>query len=298
MNSNDDSGMSVFLRDEPEKPVEVGPPVAAGSGQGSNVMVVILAVVAMIVAAGGAAAWYVYQPDVDLSMRTPVEESYPYQESLRYISQSDDMLSIAGENFRVTDAGNTVVDWDISGVGNANIHLDVTGPKGSVEVWIEWAREQDTWLVKAANYRIGDGGRQAIPVGRGQFLTPEQLVIWRRADSSTKLGRGQRELVSGQYLQAVELFTLALDEGSGDDPAADMEPLYWRGRAFEALNNTPKAIADYQRLLTFVPDHAAALSRLDAMRASPPPGQPVLDTPNIEERDKVVPVAPVSLIPR
>lgn len=296
---DDDNGMSVFLRDEPEKPQAAASAPPPGPSQASNVTVILVAVLAIVVAVGAAGAWYVFQPQVDLSLRTPVAESHPYQASVAYVRDFDEMRAIAGDELRVTDAGNTVVDWDISGSGYAEVHLDVVGPKGAAEVWIDWSREQDSWLVKSASYRIGEGQRRAIPLGKGEFLTQEDLDIWRQADPATLIGRGQRELVAGQYLQAVELFTRALeDEATGEDPAADMEPLYWRGRAFEALNNTPKAIADYQRLLTFAPDHQKALARLDAMRASPPPDQPRIETPDLEERDKVIPVSPVSLVPR
>jgi len=286
-------GMSVFLRDEPEMPdsPESAPPPPS-QGSASSLTAILVAVLAIVVAGGAAAAWYVYKPQVDLSLRTPVTESHPYQESVAYLQQSETMRALAGDELQVSDAGDTIVDWNISGEGHADIHLDVVGPKATVQATITWKRSQNAWLVTSASYRLEDGPRHPIPLGKGDFLTPEQMDIWNRADTSTLMGRGQREFVQGQHIQAIGLFTEAMKE----DPE-DVEPLYWRGRTFEALGNSPKAIADYQRLLTVNPEHDAALARLDAMRASPPPGQPKLETPDIQEKPKKGP-SPVSLIPR
>ena len=288
-------GMSVFLREEPQKPgagaAEIAPPPAP-SNTGSSLTAVLVAVLAIAVAGGAAAAWYAWKPDVGISLRTPVTESHPYQETVAYLQEFDVMQAIAGDDLQVADAGDTVVDWNISGEGHADIHLDVTGSRGAAQVWATWERSQNAWVVTSAAYRIGDGVREPIPLGKGDFLTQDQLDVWRRADPDTLLGRGQREYVQGQHMQAIELFNKAMEQ----EPET-MEPLYWRGRTFEALGNSPKAIADYQRLLTVEPDHPAALARLDAMRASPPLGAPQVETPDIEEKPKKGP-SPVSLIPR
>lgn len=298
-------GMSVFLRDEPDRPeaATVAPAEPQSPGNGSAITSILVAVLAIVVAGGAAAAWFVFQPEVDLNLRTPVAETYPYTETVAYAGEFDSLQKMLGDELTVTDAGDTVVEWDISGEGYAEVHLMVEGEHGKGQIWVDWIRDRDTWKVQAARYALDGGTQSGIPIGQGTFLSQEDLETWRRADPETLLGRGQREYVQGHHMQAIELFSKALAEAeeqtedTDEKDPDDLEALYWRGRAFEALNNSPKALADYQRLLTENPEHPQALARLDAMRASPPPGQPTVETPDLEDKSSKS-VSPVSLIPR
>jgi tetratricopeptide (TPR) repeat protein len=130
-----------------------------------------------------------------------------------------------------------------------------------------------------------------IPLGAGKFLSQHDLAAWRAANPDEPLGRGQRELIEGRSFQAIQLFNKTL----GEDPE-NTEALLWRGKAFESVGNLQKALADYQRILSFDAENSAALSRLDGLRASPPPGAAVPEMPEAQT-PKNSPSRATTLIP-
>lgn len=294
----DNNGMDVFLRSNNDQPLAVEAPGAADQGGGGNLAPILIALLAIVVTGGAAAAWYLYQPELEFAQPTPVEQAYPYTASVDYLSQYDDLVVIVGPNPTVTNAGDTEVNWSIAGDGYASIHLNMTGTGTDAEAWVDWVREagnfrgdQGGWIVQSAAYRFKDGERTQIPIGPGTFLTSDELQIWRTADGSTPLGMGLRELIQGHKIQAVQSFNKAIEENP-EDP----EPLYWLGRSFESLGNLAKAQSAYQRLVELDPENARALARLDAMRASPPPGKPEVEEPRLKAPSPEA--APVNLIPR
>lgn len=286
---HNDGGVDVFLRpDDPGHPVVQE--TRRRSGSSSMLMILNVLLVVIMIGAAGGVVWYLYQPEIRIS--TPVEESLPFQRTADYLATYDEIVTLTGPSPTVRDAGDTNLDWSIDGSGQAMIHVVLEGTEGRIEAFVDWEREQDAWGVKSANFLLPGGERKAIPLGSGSFLSAVDLSAWRRADESTAIGRGQRELIQGQRLQAIQMFNEAIKENP-----EDTEALLWRGRAFEALGNFQRALADYQRILSFDPEHAHALARLDALRASPPPGAPEVEQPEREEPKKVYVPAPVDLIP-
>jgi hypothetical protein len=282
--------VDVFLREETIGPGgEPDPDPEPSRGGGSLMLVLNVGLVLLVLGGVVGGLWYVYQPQVNLS--TPVQESLPFQQSAAYVTSYDQVREITGPEPTVRDAGETFLDWSLDGSGFARVHLAVEGPRGATEAFLEWHRERDAWLVKSASFLLPDGQRQAIPLGAGTFLSTHDLAAWRAADGGTALGRGQRELIQGRPFQAIQLFNEALELDPENTTA-----LLWRGRAFESVGNYQKALADYQRILSFDAEHSAALVRLDALRASPPPGAPTADPP---KREPTVqrPPSPTALIP-
>ncbi|MFK7931240.1 MAG: tetratricopeptide repeat protein [Myxococcota bacterium] len=295
---DDNSGMDVFLRSNNDQPLPgksaEEPSRQGGSGMGP----ILIAMLALAVVGTAAFAWYVYQPEMEIALTTPPERSYPYTASAEYLTNYDEIAVIVGPDAKATNAADTNINWSITGDGYASIHLNLNGSGPDAEAWVEWIREQGDWrgdqggwVVQSASYRFEGGDRVTIPIGPGTFLTADELQTWRTSDGSTDLGRGKRELIQGHLIQAVQSFKNAMAENP-DAP----EPLYWQGRAFEALGNDTRAQSAYQQLVEMDPENARALARLDAMRASPPPGKPKVDPPRASPPTPEN--APVNLIPR
>ena len=289
----DDSGMEVFLREtnaqKPRPPrgdVPPPPPPRKNRGSGGLMNAVILGAVVIAAAAG---AWVSFRPGGP-RMSPPIEDSAPFRQSAAYLMEYDELVQSLGPGIQVYNAGDSELQWSLDGQGAAYIHLLLHGPTARTEAWVEWNRDRDTWFVQKANYLAGDQ-RIPVPLGDGAFLSPHELAGWRGAAPRTPVGRGKRELIQGRPFQAIQLFNEALETNTNEQ-----EAILWRGRAFESVGNHPKALADYQRLLTFDPQHAAALARLDAMRASPPPGQPLAQPPQAPKPTSS-PAEPRNLIP-
>jgi tetratricopeptide (TPR) repeat protein len=231
-----------------------------------------------------------FRPQVQL--RTPVEESLPYVRTAAYLPTYDEVERLVGPNPRVAAGPRTRLDWSVAGGGIAVVHLQIDGDTGKTQVFAEWEREREAWRVRSASYLAPSGEQIAVPLGAGNFLSRYDLAAWRAADPDTALGRGQRELIEGRPIQAIQLFT----EVIGKAPQ-NVDALLWRGRSFEAVGNVPKALADYQRILATDPNHAAALARLDGLRASPGVDQELKSRPGPAEAPPK-PSRPSTLIPR
>lgn len=215
-----------------------------------------------IVVGAVAVGMITFKPQVQL--RTPVEESLPYVRTAAYLPTYDEVERLVGPNPTVAAGPRTRLDWSVAGGGAAVVHLLIGGDTGKTQVFAEWERERDAWLIRSVSYLAPSGEQIAVPLGAGNFLSRYDLAAWRAADPDTTLGRGQRELIEGRPIQAIQLFTEVL--GKAPESA---DALLWRGRSFEAVGNVPKALADYQRILSADANHAAALARLDGLRASP-----------------------------
>lgn len=286
--NDEKDGVDVFLRGEPPPPeVAQAPPPKSGGGSAFSLLGVLLMMAILVVAT--ATAWYWYKPELQLA--APNEDSLPFRTTADYLATYDEIVELVGPGASVADAGDTVVDWSLDGTGTAVIHVDVAGPEGKTEAWAEWTRRRESWTIDKASYLSPAGERSRIPLGDGVFLTGRDLVTWRRADPGTPLGQGQRELIQGRELQAIKLFNDSLAASPEDKDA-----LLWRGKAYEQLGNLQRAQADYQLILSFDPTNDAALSGLDGMRASPPPGEdPVAPPPRAEPRAPSP--SPTALIP-
>lgn len=230
------------------------------------------------------------RPEVQL--HTPIEESLPYTRTAGYLAGYDEIANIVGAEPRIRTGERSSVDWSVAGGGSARVHLYIDGAGGKTQVFADWVRERDAWAVRSASYLRPDGEQIGIPLGAGTFLSRYDLAAWRAADPTTPLGRGQRELIEGRPFQAITLFNEVL----GGDPE-HLEALLWRGRSFEAVGNVPKALADYQRIVASDPTNAAALARLDGLRASPGVDDEVTRRPSPPDAPSARP-SPTSLIPQ
>lgn len=278
----------LFVRPQapPPRPPAAPPPRRRGLPPVTALVILIL-LFGMV--GGGAAAIFVLRPD--LSLQQQIEESDPFQRTAGYFVGYDEILAITGAGPLVRDAGDSTIDWSGRGRGTARIHLEITGPSGTTEAWTTWSKDPGGWSLTSASFADSGGVQVGIPVGGGSFLSRYDLTAWRAADPTTTLGRGQRELIEGRPVQAIQY----LSEVLKSEPH-DTEAMLWRGRAFERLGNLPKALADYQRILTYEPEHPAALARLDGLRASPILGEQVAPQPEAAKPPKVQP-SPRALIP-
>ncbi|TVQ91866.1 MAG: hypothetical protein EA397_08165 [Deltaproteobacteria bacterium] len=262
--------VDVFARPDGPLPPPSPPPGRRGLHPLAAMVMIIL--VFGVVGGIGVAVFF-FKPQVNLG--TPLEESVPFQRTASYFASYDEIVAMTGPKPKVRDVGDSRLDWSVTGAGEAVIHLQLAGPEGEAEGWSTWKKDADGWGLKAASFLSASGEQVAIPTGGGGFLSRYDLAAWRAADPLTSLGRGQRELIEGRPVQAIQDLTAVIKE----DPQ-NADALLWRGRAFERLGNVPKALADYQRILVFEPDNAAALARLDGLRASPPLGEAVSPRPD------------------
>lgn len=264
------------------------PPTAPRRRSAAPLMLSLLLVTGLL-GGGLLVAWVVFQPQVQL--RSPVDQSVPYTSTAAYISAYDEVIDLVGADNRASVGPKTEINWSFTGTGTARIHLIIQGEAGQTEAFSTWERERESWLVTQASYLNAAGDQVGIPLGSGSFLSRYDLAAWRAADPSSQIGRAQRELIEGRPIQSIQLLTGSL----AADPEQP-EALLWRGRAFEEVGNVPKALADYQRVLTLDPEHAAAMARLDGLRASPPPGLELAPRPE-GARPPVTSLRPTSLIP-
>ncbi|MFT7518719.1 MAG: tetratricopeptide (TPR) repeat protein [Kiritimatiellia bacterium] len=285
-----DDGMDVFIRAEEPLPGQPEPPRRPVGANRSMFSLINAGLLLLILGAAVASTLYVYQPQ--LSFSQSASDSYPFRASEEYALAYDGVVDIVGSSPLAEDGGGTLVDSQF-GSGGAIVHLALSGTGGQTQAWFEWSQKDDTWSISSAAYLKGDE-RVTIPLGAGSFLSAPDLVAWRAADPKTALGKGQRGLIHGRTFEALRY----LNEVVGDEPS-NAEALVWRGRAFEAMGNQRKALADYQRVLSFDGKNAAAQGRLDAMRASLPPGSTPPSRPlRIEPVKPVERSSPSSLIPK
>lgn len=80
--------------------------------------------------------------------------------------------------------------------------------------------------------------------------------------SENFIGKGKKQLDTGRYVEAIEIFTEAISKDSSN-------PVYhyYRALAFERNGNNEKAMEDYQRAVELKSDFALPLSRLGVISA-------------------------------
>jgi tetratricopeptide (TPR) repeat protein len=213
---------------------------------------------------------YVISPQVNL--RTPVHQTLPYMNTASYLTSYDGVLAITGPAPAATPGDGNDISWWVTGRATADIHITLEGARGRTQAFAAWEREDESWLVKSAYYLDADGTQISIPLSAGRFLSTRDLKVWREADVDTPFGAGQRSMIEGRLIPAIQSFSEVINE----DPE-HIDALLWRAQTYEMLGSSERAANDYRSVMAIQPNHPLARARIEATgpgTAPPPPPEP------------------------